>query len=106
MPPAIRLPDPLALGGARGHGPDRQPGGPGYGAVTPEGWEAADLLARTEGVLLDPVYTAKAMACLIADVRERRVASGETVVFIHTGGLPAVFAYRDELMAQKKRYHG
>jgi 1-aminocyclopropane-1-carboxylate deaminase/D-cysteine desulfhydrase-like pyridoxal-dependent ACC family enzyme len=73
--------------------------GPGYGEVTPEGCEAMDLLARTEGILLDPVYTAKAMAGLIDDIRRQRLSPGETVVFIHTGGLPAVFAYRDELMA-------
>jgi 1-aminocyclopropane-1-carboxylate deaminase/D-cysteine desulfhydrase-like pyridoxal-dependent ACC family enzyme len=73
--------------------------GPSYGHITPEGWEAMRLLARTEGILLDPVYTAKAMAALIHDVRRQRVAPGETVVFIHTGGTPAVFAYRDELMA-------
>jgi 1-aminocyclopropane-1-carboxylate deaminase/D-cysteine desulfhydrase-like pyridoxal-dependent ACC family enzyme len=76
--------------------------GLGYGAVTAEGWEATDLLARTEGVLLDPVYTAKAMAGLMHDIRRRRLAADETVVFIHTGGLPAVFAYRDELLS----YHG
>jgi 1-aminocyclopropane-1-carboxylate deaminase/D-cysteine desulfhydrase-like pyridoxal-dependent ACC family enzyme len=73
--------------------------GPGYGQITPEGWEALRLLARTEGILLDPVYTSKAMAALIADVRRQRVAPGKIVVFIHTGGTPAVFAYRDELMA-------
>jgi D-cysteine desulfhydrase/L-cysteate sulfo-lyase len=72
--------------------------GPGYGEVTPDGREAIDLLAKTEGVLLDPVYTAKAMAALIDDVRHRRVAPGESVVFIHTGGLPAVFAYHEELV--------
>jgi 1-aminocyclopropane-1-carboxylate deaminase/D-cysteine desulfhydrase-like pyridoxal-dependent ACC family enzyme len=73
--------------------------GPGYGHVTPEGWEALRLLARTEGILLDPVYTSKAMAALIADVRRQRVAPGEVVVFVHTGGTPAVFAYRDEMLA-------
>jgi 1-aminocyclopropane-1-carboxylate deaminase/D-cysteine desulfhydrase-like pyridoxal-dependent ACC family enzyme len=72
--------------------------GPGYGEVTPDGREAIDLLAKTEGVLLDPVYTAKAMAALINDVRHGRTASGECVVFIHTGGLPAVFAYHHELV--------
>jgi D-cysteine desulfhydrase family pyridoxal phosphate-dependent enzyme len=72
--------------------------GPGYGVITPEGWEALQLLARSEGILLDPVYTAKAMAALIADVRRHRLVPGETVVFVHTGGLPAVFAYRDELL--------
>jgi 1-aminocyclopropane-1-carboxylate deaminase/D-cysteine desulfhydrase-like pyridoxal-dependent ACC family enzyme len=73
--------------------------GPGYGHITPEGWEAISLLARTEGILLDPAYTSKAMAALIHDVRHKRVAPGEIAVFVHTGGTPAVFAYRDELMA-------
>lgn len=72
--------------------------GPAYGAITPESRAALDLLARTEGVLLDPVYTAKAMAGLIDDVRRRRVGPDDVLVFIHTGGTPAVFAYRDELM--------
>jgi 1-aminocyclopropane-1-carboxylate deaminase/D-cysteine desulfhydrase-like pyridoxal-dependent ACC family enzyme len=76
--------------------------GPGYGKVTSDGWEAMDLLARTEGILLDPVYTAKAMAGLIHDIRHRRVKPGEIAVFIHTGGQPAVFAYRDDLL----EYHG
>lgn len=74
--------------------------GPGYGAVTPGGREALDLLAKTEGILLDPVYTAKAMAGLIDDARNRRAGPEDAVVFIHTGGTPAVFAYRDELMAK------
>jgi 1-aminocyclopropane-1-carboxylate deaminase/D-cysteine desulfhydrase-like pyridoxal-dependent ACC family enzyme len=73
--------------------------GPGYGVVTPEGRQALTLLARTEGVLLDPSYTAKAMAGLISDVRGGRVEPGAALVFIHTGGTPAVFAYRDELLA-------
>lgn len=73
--------------------------GPGYGVITPEGREAMDLLARAEGILLDPVYTSKAMAALINDVRHRRFAPAEPIVFVHTGGTPAVFAYRDELMA-------
>jgi 1-aminocyclopropane-1-carboxylate deaminase/D-cysteine desulfhydrase-like pyridoxal-dependent ACC family enzyme len=72
--------------------------GAGYGQLTPEGREAIDTLARTEGILLDPVYTSKAMACLIDDVRKQRVKSSDLLVFVHTGGLPAVFAYRDELM--------
>jgi 1-aminocyclopropane-1-carboxylate deaminase/D-cysteine desulfhydrase-like pyridoxal-dependent ACC family enzyme len=72
--------------------------GPAYGAVTPGGWEALRLLATTEGILLDPVYTAKAMAGLIHDAREGRLGRDDTVVFLHTGGLPAVFAYRDDLL--------
>jgi len=74
--------------------------GAAYGVVTPGGREAIDLVARTEGILLDPAYTAKAMAGLIDDVRCRRVGPDDTLVFIHTGGTPAVFAYRDELMAE------
>jgi 1-aminocyclopropane-1-carboxylate deaminase/D-cysteine desulfhydrase-like pyridoxal-dependent ACC family enzyme len=50
------------------------------------------LVARTEALVLDPTYTAKAMAALVRDVREGAVAPGETVVFLHTGGSPAVFA--------------
>jgi 1-aminocyclopropane-1-carboxylate deaminase/D-cysteine desulfhydrase-like pyridoxal-dependent ACC family enzyme len=72
--------------------------GPAYGAVTPEGWEALRLLAATEGILLDPVYTAKAMAGLIQDARQGRIGRTDTVLFLHTGGLPAVFAYRDDLL--------
>ena len=69
-----------------------------YGAVTPGSRDALALLARTEGILLDPVYTGKAMAGLIDDARQGRLGANDQVVFIHTGGTPAVFAYRDELM--------
>jgi len=71
---------------------------PGYGLVSPAGHDALELLARTEGILLDPVYTSKAMAALIDDVRSQRIPAGSVVAFIHTGGTPAVFAYRDELL--------
>jgi 1-aminocyclopropane-1-carboxylate deaminase/D-cysteine desulfhydrase-like pyridoxal-dependent ACC family enzyme len=69
-----------------------------YGEVTPGCREALALLARTEGVLLDPVYTGKAMAGLIDDARHVRLGARDQVVFIHTGGTPALFAYRDELL--------
>ena len=69
-----------------------------YGVVTPGSREALALLARTEGILLDPVYTSKAMAGLIDDARHGRLGVESQVVFIHTGGTPAVFAYRDELI--------
>ncbi len=72
--------------------------GDGYGVPTPASQEALSLLARTEGILLDPVYTAKAMAALVDDVRSARRRAGELVVFVHTGGQPAVFAYRDEVL--------
>ena len=72
--------------------------GAGYGVITPAGREALDWLARSEGILLDPIYTAKAMAGLIDDARGKSLTAKHLVVFIHTGGTPAVFAYRDELM--------
>lgn len=67
--------------------------GPGYGQPTAAMVEAVELVARTEGILLDPVYTGKAMAGLIARVRSGAIAPGETVVFWHTGGAPGLFAY-------------
>jgi D-cysteine desulfhydrase family pyridoxal phosphate-dependent enzyme len=67
--------------------------GDGYGALTPSCTQAIRLTARTEGVLLDPVYSGKAMAGLIDLIREGRIGSNETVIFLHTGGQPALFAY-------------
>jgi 1-aminocyclopropane-1-carboxylate deaminase/D-cysteine desulfhydrase-like pyridoxal-dependent ACC family enzyme len=69
---------------------DSQLGG-GYGVPTDEGADAIRMLARTEGLLLDPVYTAKAMAGLLAMIRS---GGGDhaAVVFVHTGGAPALFA--------------
>lgn len=64
---------------------------PGYGKPSEAGREALHLLATTEAILLDPVYSAKAMAGLISDVRAGKYPSGSVVVFIHTGGIPAVF---------------
>ncbi|SEF82068.1 D-cysteine desulfhydrase [Thermomonospora echinospora] len=69
--------------------------GPGYGVVTPEMSEAVRLFARTEGVLLDPVYSGKAAAALVGLVRAGRIGADETVVFWHTGGLPGLFVYPD-----------
>jgi D-cysteine desulfhydrase family pyridoxal phosphate-dependent enzyme len=64
--------------------------GPGYAAISDEARAAVALAARTEGLVLDPVYTGKAMAGLIAEARAGRL--GGTVVFWHTGGAPALFA--------------
>jgi D-cysteine desulfhydrase len=69
--------------------------GPGYSLPTPGMVEAVKLLARTEAVLLDPVYTGKAMAGLIDQVRKGFFKKGENVVFVHTGGSPALYAYLD-----------
>jgi D-cysteine desulfhydrase family pyridoxal phosphate-dependent enzyme len=68
--------------------------GDGYGAPTDAAWEALSLTARLEGLVLDPVYTAKAMAGLIAGVREGRLTRDAPIVFLHTGGMPALFSSR------------
>ncbi|MFB9303592.1 pyridoxal-phosphate dependent enzyme [Kibdelosporangium philippinense] len=72
--------------------------GPGYGVATDEMWEALHLFARTEGIALDPVYSGKAAAGLVAGVRSGAIGPDETVVFMHTGGLPGLFAYAPELV--------
>ncbi len=66
--------------------------GDGYGKPTPASTEALELMARREGILLDPTYTAKAMAGLIARVRSGEFTSDQTVLFWHTGGQPGYFA--------------
>ncbi|TML41140.1 MAG: pyridoxal-phosphate dependent enzyme [Actinobacteria bacterium] len=68
--------------------------GDGYGAPTHACREALDLAARLEGLVLDPVYTGKAMAGLVAAAREHRLDVSAPVVFLHTGGMPALFASR------------
>jgi D-cysteine desulfhydrase/L-cysteate sulfo-lyase len=67
--------------------------GPGYGRPSAEGTEAVRLFARTEGLVLDPVYTGKCAAALIAHAREKRLTGDDTVVFVHTGGAPAIFTW-------------
>ncbi len=73
--------------------------GPGYGFPSPAGLAAMRLAARTDAVLLDPVYTGKAMAALVDKVGQGLLTAADTVIFLHTGGLPATFAYRDALLA-------
>lgn len=65
--------------------------GPGYGIDSPESVAAIELLARTEGICLDPVYTAKAMAGLLDEIRYGGLADCDTVLFWHTGGQLALF---------------
>jgi len=72
--------------------------GGGYGVPTPQGIEAIKTLARTEGIFLDPVYSSKAMACLFDHVHKGQLGRKDAVVFLHTGGTPALFAYRDHLV--------
>jgi D-cysteine desulfhydrase family pyridoxal phosphate-dependent enzyme len=73
--------------------------GDGYGAPTTSCREALDLAARLEGLILDPVYTGKALAGLIAAVREHRVPVDGALVFMHTGGMPALFEPRYAMWA-------
>ena len=70
---------------------------PGYGRLNEAVREALVMAARHEGLILDPVYTGKAMAGLVAHVRSGRIAAGSRVLFLHTGGLPAIFAYGTKL---------
>jgi L-cysteate sulfo-lyase len=67
--------------------------GPGYGQPTPGMTEAVLMVARQEGLLLDPVYSGKAMAGLIDLIRKGEIRKGETVVFLHTGGAVGLFGY-------------
>lgn len=79
--------------------------GPGYGVMTQECREAILLLARTEGILLDPVYTGKAMAGLINLACRGLLSKRHKVLFLHTGGTPALFAYRAELLSAQSERH-
>jgi D-cysteine desulfhydrase family pyridoxal phosphate-dependent enzyme len=71
--------------------------GPGYGIATDACLEAIAVLARTEAVLLDPVYTGKAFAGLLADVRAGLYTPDDSIIFLHTGGAPALFAQTELL---------
>ena len=71
--------------------------GAGYAAPTDACDDAILLLARTEAVLLDPVYSGKAMSALVDHVWTSRIDPADTVVFLHTGGIPALFAHNERL---------
>lgn len=71
--------------------------GPAYGILTEEAKQAIKLVARTEGIFLDPVYTGKTMSGLIDQIRRGKIGQDKTVVFLHSGGIPALFAYHREL---------
>jgi D-cysteine desulfhydrase family pyridoxal phosphate-dependent enzyme len=73
--------------------------GAGYAVMGEPEREAISLAATTEGILLDPVYTGRAMAGLIDLIRTGRFGKDETILFWHTGGSAALFAYADQLMA-------
>jgi D-cysteine desulfhydrase len=72
--------------------------GPGYSLPTPEMAEAVRMLARLEGVLIDPVYTGKAMAGLIDLVRKGIFNRDENILFVHTGGSPALYVYMQDIL--------
>lgn len=73
--------------------------GPGYSLPTEEMTEAIQMFARLEGILLDPVYTGKTAAGLIGLVRRGQFPAESNVLFVHTGGSPAIYAYRDYVLA-------
>jgi 1-aminocyclopropane-1-carboxylate deaminase/D-cysteine desulfhydrase-like pyridoxal-dependent ACC family enzyme len=74
--------------------------GEGYGVMGQPEREAISLFARQEGVLLDPVYTGRAAAGMIDLIRRGVIGPDETILFWHTGGTPALWAYEAELLAQ------
>lgn len=75
--------------------------GEGYGVPSTDGIAAIDRLASTEGILLDPVYTGKGFAGLLAHIAAKRIPASSTVVFLHTGGLPALFEYAEQLTGSR-----
>jgi 1-aminocyclopropane-1-carboxylate deaminase/D-cysteine desulfhydrase-like pyridoxal-dependent ACC family enzyme len=72
--------------------------GPGYGMPTDAGMSALRLAAESDALLLNPVYTSKAFAALIADVSNGTIRQGETVIFLNTGGDPLLFSYAEALI--------
>lgn len=72
--------------------------GTAYGVPTPGGKEAIRLAARYEGLVLEPVYTGKAFAGMIDHIREGQWTKDQTLIFVHTGGTPGLFAYAKEVL--------
>jgi 1-aminocyclopropane-1-carboxylate deaminase/D-cysteine desulfhydrase-like pyridoxal-dependent ACC family enzyme len=75
--------------------------GEGYGVMTPQVAEAIHIAAQTDAIICDPNYTGTAMAALIEQVEDGGFSDDETVIFLHTGGLPAVFTFAEQLAAFK-----
>jgi 1-aminocyclopropane-1-carboxylate deaminase/D-cysteine desulfhydrase-like pyridoxal-dependent ACC family enzyme len=73
--------------------------GDAYSGPTKKGMDAIKLVAGTEGIFLDPIYSAKSMACLIDHVRDGRIGKKDTVIYYHTGGIPLIFSHSEELSA-------
>lgn len=74
--------------------------GTGYGRMNEQTREAIALAGRCEGLFVDPVYTGKVLAGMIAILRAGEMKGGETALFLHTGGAPALFAYGDEVLEE------
>lgn len=74
--------------------------GEAYGIPTQKGLDAIKLVAKLEGLFLCPVYTGKAMSGLISYIEEGKITKNDTVVFIHTGGMPLIYAYYDQFFEQ------
>ena len=68
-----------------------------YGVPTPKGIEAMKLMAKKEGIILDPVYTSKGFSALIDYVKKGVIKKNQNVIFVFTGGGPAVFSYNKEI---------
>ncbi|MFC0434361.1 D-cysteine desulfhydrase family protein [Kutzneria buriramensis] len=73
--------------------------GPGYGQPTDEVWRAISLFGSTEAITLEPVYSGKTAAGFVSLVEDGSIGPHETVLFLHTGGLPGLFAYTPEATA-------
>ncbi len=73
--------------------------GEGYGVMTSEVAAAIRLAAETDAIILDPNYTGTVMAALVDDIRTGKVSADESIIFLHTGGLPALFTFAPELAA-------
>jgi D-cysteine desulfhydrase/L-cysteate sulfo-lyase len=77
--------------------------GEGYGIATPECLDAVHLVARSEAIVLDPTYTAKGMAALVQHARAGALNPDDTIVFLHTGGVPAIFAHEMAVALAQER---
>lgn len=77
--------------------------GPDYGKPSPAAQEAAAVLAKAEGILVDPVYSGKGLSGLIGDIQSGKLGVNDRVVFLHTGGLPAIFSYAQECLSNREQ---
>lgn len=76
---------------------------PGYGQLNTQVTEAMSMAARQEALLLEPVYSGRTMAGLVSLVRRGVIQNGQSVTFIHTGGLPSLFAYEEKIRTHLQR---